>query len=270
MTASLGVLESLHRYPVKSMMGEALSFAQITERGLFGDRSYALCDTETGNVVSAKNPRKWPDLFSYHAAYTSPTAFGSALPPVRVTFPDGAFAVSSSPDFAPALSAALGRSVTLLTSPPEQAQLEEYWPDIEELAQRDVVTDETISSGIFFDSATIHLLSTGTLKRLQELAPGSRFEAPRFRANLVIDTGDREGFVENGWVDKVIAIGPEVRIRVTRPCPRCVMITLAQGDLPNDLDILKTAVRHNQKSVGAYASVVRNGTIRVGDTITAL
>jgi hypothetical protein len=55
--ASLGSLASLHRYPVKSMMGEALNAAQITQRGLFGDRSYALCDMETGKVVSAKNPR---------------------------------------------------------------------------------------------------------------------------------------------------------------------------------------------------------------------
>jgi uncharacterized protein YcbX len=270
MVGSLGVLASLHRYPVKSMMGETLCEAQVTERGLFGDRYYALRDTETGNVVSAKNPRKWPDFFSYHAAYTSLPAPGSDLPPVRVTFPDGTFAISSSPGFAPALSSALGRSVTLLASPPEHAQLEEYWPDMEELAKRDVVTDEAMPPGIFFDSAAIHLLSTGTLKRLQELNPASRFEPPRFRANLVIDTGDREGFVENEWIDKVIAIGNEARIRVTRPCPRCVMITLAQGDLPNDLEILKTAVKHNQKSVGAYASVARTGTIRVGDTITLL
>lgn len=252
------------------MMGEALRAAQVTERGLFGDRSYALCDTETGNVVSAKNPRKWPDFFSYHAAYTSPPAIGSPLPSVRVTFPDGTFAISSSPDFAPALSAALGRSVTLLTSPPEHAQLEEYWPDMEELTKRDVVTDEAMPPGIFFDSAAIHLLSTGTLNRLQELTPASRFEPPRFRPNLMIDTGDRREFIENEWIDKVIAIGCEVRIRVTRPCPRCVMTALAQGDLPKDLEILKTAVKHNQKSVGAYASVVRTGTIRVGDTITLL
>ena len=53
MTDSVGLIASLHRYPVKSMMGEALSAAQITERGMFGDRSYALCDTETGKVVSA-------------------------------------------------------------------------------------------------------------------------------------------------------------------------------------------------------------------------
>ena len=130
MMAALGSLASLHRYPVKSMMGEALNAAQVTPRGLFGDRSYALCDAETGKVVSAKNPRKWPNLFSYHAAFTSPPAAGTTVPPVRVTLPDGGFAVSSSPEFAPTLSAALGRSVTLLATPPQYAQLEEYWPDM--------------------------------------------------------------------------------------------------------------------------------------------
>src|SRR5580704_16380647 len=100
---SLGSIASLHRYPVKSMMGEELNAAYLTPRGLFGDRAYALCDSETGKVVSAKNPRKWPDMFRYHAAYTSPPARGADIPTVRVTLPDGATAVSSSPAFAPAL-----------------------------------------------------------------------------------------------------------------------------------------------------------------------
>ncbi len=270
MTASLGSLASLHRYPVKSMMGESLNAAKITERGLLGDRSYALCDTETGKVVSAKNPRRWPDLFYYHAAYTSPPAVGSAAPPVRVMLPDGAYAVSSSADFAPALSANLGRSVTLLTSSPKHAQLEEYWPDMEELANRDVVTDEAMPEGTFFDLATLHVLTTSTLDQLRELNPRSRFEPCRFRPNIIIDTGGQKGFVENEWVDKVIAVGPEVRIKMTGLCPRCVMTTLAQGDLPKDPEILKTAARHNQFKVGAYASVVQSGTIRVGDTITVV
>jgi len=199
MTASLGSLASLHRYPVKSMMGEALNAAEITPRGLFGDRSYALCDTETGKVVSAKNPRKWPNLFSYHAAYTTPPAARSAVPPVRVTLPDGGFAVSSSPDFAPTLSATLGRAVTLLATPPPQAQLEEYWPDMEELANRDVVTDESMPEGTFFDLAILHVLTTGTLDRLRQLNPRGRFEPRRFRPNLIIDPGGQDGFVENDW-----------------------------------------------------------------------
>src|SRR5580704_3313439 len=265
MTASLGSLASLHRYPVKSMMGEAINASEVTERGLFGDRSYALCDTETGKMVSAKNPRKWPNLFSYRAAYTSPPAAGSAVPPVRVMLPDGAFAVSSSPEFAPALSAKLGRSVTLLTSSPRDAQLEEYWPDMEELSNRDVVTDEAMPPGTFFDLAILHLLTTGTLDQLRELNSRSRFEPRRFRPNLIIDTGDQKGFVESDWIGKVIAIGPEVRIRVDGPCPRCVMTTLAQADLPKDQGVLKTAALHIKGQVGAYASVVQTGTVCIGD-----
>jgi uncharacterized protein YcbX len=270
MTDNLGSLASLHRYPVKSMMGEGLNAARVTLRGLFGDRSYALCDTQTGKVVSAKNPRKWPNMFNYLAAYTSPPADASNLPPVRVTLPDGSFAVSSAPDFAPTLSAALGRPVVLLTTPPQNAELEEYWPDMEELANRDVVTDEGMPQGTFFDLAVLHILTTGTLDRLRELNPRSRFEPRRFRPNLIINTGDRKGFVENDWIDKVIAIGPEVRIQVTGPCPRCVMTTLPQADLPNDPGILKTAAQHNEVRVGVYASVVQTGTIRVGDTLAVV
>ena len=57
------------RYPVKSMMGEELNAVRVTGRGLLGDRAYALVDAETGMVVSAKNPRKWPGMFVFHAAF---------------------------------------------------------------------------------------------------------------------------------------------------------------------------------------------------------
>jgi hypothetical protein len=252
------------------MMGEAVNAAHLTERGLFGDRSYALCDTETGKVVSAKNPRKWPNLFSYHAAYTTPPAAGSTIPPVRVALPDGGFAVSSSQDFSSTLSATLGRSVALLEAPLANPQLEEYWPDREESGSPDVVTDEATLAGTFFDLAVLHLLTTGTLDRLRELCPKSRFEPRRFRPNLIVDTGDRKGFVENDWIGKTIAIGPEVRIHLNRPCLRCVMTTLSQADLPKDPEVLKTAAHHNESRVGAYASVVQGGTIRVGDTLTVV
>jgi uncharacterized protein len=268
MTYAVGSVASLHRYPIKSMMGEELNAAYLTPRGLFGDRAFALCDSETGKVVSAKNPRKWPDLFRYHATYTSPPEEASAFPAVRVTLPDGATAVSSSPGFEPALSEKLGRPVTLLATPPPDAQLEEYWPNMEELPNRDVVTEEAMPPGTFFDLAVLHLLSTATLDSLRELNPRSRFEPRRFRPNLIVDTGDKRGFVENDWIGQLIAIGPEVRIQVTGACPRCVMTTLAQGDLPKDPEVLKTVARKNEGHVGAYASIVQSGTIRVGDSLT--
>jgi uncharacterized protein YcbX len=136
------------------------------------------------------------------------------------------------------------------------------------LANRDVVTDEAMPAGTFFDLAVLHVLTTGTLNKLRELYPAGRFEPRRFRPNLIINTGDQTGFVENDWIGKTVAIGPEVRIQVTGPCPRCVMTTLAQADLPKDPGILKTAAKYNDVRVGVYASVIQAGTIRVGDALT--
>lgn len=52
-----GTVVSIWRYPVKSMLGEELNSSFVTERGLIGDRVYALIDQESGKVASAKNPR---------------------------------------------------------------------------------------------------------------------------------------------------------------------------------------------------------------------
>jgi hypothetical protein len=265
-----GTLVSLHRYPVKSMMGEDLNAARITPRGVFGDRSYALCDTQTQKVVSAKNPKKWPGLFSYRAAYVSPPETQPALMPVRVTLPDGRSAVSNTGDFAQTLSGTLGRSVTLLSSAPQEAQLEEYWPDMDGLTHRDAVTDEAMPSGTFFDLAVLHILTTSTLDKLRELYPAGRFEPRRFRPNLIINTSGKSGFIENDWIGKTISIGPEVQIKVTGTCPRCVMTTLAQGDLPKDPGVLKTAAQHNDVRVGVYASVVSTGMVRIGDIVSVV
>ena len=68
-TTATGTVVSLWRYPVKSMLGEELNSSYITERGLIGDRAYALIDQETGKVASAKNPRKWGKLFDFRAAF---------------------------------------------------------------------------------------------------------------------------------------------------------------------------------------------------------
>ena len=76
---------------------------------------------------------------------------------------------------------------------------------------------------------------------------------------------DEKGFTENAWVGHTLAIGTAVRLNITGPCGRCVMTTLAQGDLSRDPGILRTAAQHNQVNVGVYAAVARGGSIRRGD-----
>ena len=264
----IGSVVSLWRYPVKSMMGEELNACDVTNRGLLGDRAYALVDLSNGKVVSAKNPRKWPNLFDFRAAFPEPPRVGEPLPPLRITLPDGTAVGSGDSECEQRVSSVLGREVTLESSASETPSLEEYWPDMDGLDYRETVTDEAMPAGTFFDLAVIHLLTTATIDRLRELYPQGRFEVRRFRPNMVVEpASDEKEFVENGWIGRTIAIGDEVRMKITEPCPRCVMTTLPQGDLPKDPGILRTAAQHNDVHVGVYASVLRGGSIRRGDEV---
>ena len=206
---------------------------------------------------------------------------GAPLPPVRLTLPDGTILTSTHTDLNQILTKALNREVTFdaaergyqevveSTFPnPWMPQAEEYWPDMEGLDYRDTVTDFDLPEGTFFDCAVVHVLTTATLDRLQALYPQGRFEVRRFRPNIVVEIANGGAdFVENAWIGHTLAIGDAVRLSITGPCPRCVMTTLAQGDLPKDPGILRTAAQHNQVNVGVYASVLQGGTVRRGDPV---
>jgi uncharacterized protein YcbX len=279
-TTAAGSVRGLWRYPIKSMLGEELDACELTPRGFVGDRAYALIDAEDGKVASAKNPRKWAKLFGCRAEYLDDSRA------VRITLPDGAAISTDDPAAAERLSGLLGRTASLETSAPRAPVLEELWLDGSPDGR--AVTDETFAKGsppgTFFDYGVVHLVTTATLGRLSELYPAGRFDPRRFRPNVLVDADGDSGFVENAWIGKTVAIGDDVRIRVTDPCPRCVMTTLAQEDLPADPGILRTAARHNRMvggegrgpdgvyaaSIGVYGAVARGGTVRRGDPVRVL
>jgi len=80
---------SLWRYPVKSMQGEEINSTVVTERGLLGDRAFALMDAEDGKTVTAKNPKKWPTMFKFRAAFVDSPTVPSVMPSVKITTPEG-------------------------------------------------------------------------------------------------------------------------------------------------------------------------------------
>ena len=210
----VGSIASLWRYPVKSMMGEEIRSTIITDRGVLGDRAYALVDTETGRVVSAKNPRKWPAMFSYYSRFSETPESGQNIPPVQITLPSGATVDSTQSNSNSVLSEALGRNVRIETQASQSPTLEEYWPNLKELDHQDIVTDEKMPDGTFFDVAILHILTTATINKLRHLYPQGRFEARRFRPNIVVETNGKElEFVENDWVGKTLKIGDEVEFK---------------------------------------------------------
>jgi len=288
----VGSVKGLWRFPVKSMSGERLDKAELTERGLVGDRAYALSDTETGKVASAKSVRLFPNLLSCRASFVEPPHLGRELPPVRITLPGGASATSDSSDIDRVLSAYFHREVTLARSAPDDFTIDQYHPDIEDVdpaGHRDTVIEQKLGSaffdqaglaspvpvGAFFDLFPVSVLTTSTLDRLTELRPQSRFDERRFRMNVIVHAQEA-GFVENEWIGRDLTIGDSVRLRIALPDPRCVMTTLDQGELPNDTDVLRTLIRYNKIQVGhsgqfpcagVYAVVAEMGTIRIGDRV---
>jgi uncharacterized protein YcbX len=274
-------LESLWRYPVKSMAGEELEAVDVTPRGLAGDRAYALVDPASGKGGSAKTVKRFGDLLKCKAQFVTPLQPDARVPPVRITLPDGAALTSDQPDAIDVLAAAFGSPVSLVSTAPDGLLLEFAAGT---LGGKHVETTEfplssAAPAGTLFDLAPVHVLTISTLRTLQAAYPEGQFVVDRFRPNLVVDSADEAGFVENAWLGRSLAIGPELVLRVSIPCPRCVMTTLPRADLPHDPGILRTAAQLNRldlgefgrlPSVGVYADVVKPGRVRRGDKVQVL
>lgn len=264
----VGTVASMWRYPVKSMLGEELEASEVTKHGLLGDRAYALLDARSGRIASAKNPKKWAKLLEFHAAFTEPPYPNAEVPPVRFSLPDGNSLTSEQADANHILSGWLGREVQLLSSVPEAASLDQYWPNIEGAPVRETVTQLFMPPATFFDSCSIHAITTATLASLQRIYPQGEFEMCRFRPNILIEpTNKAIEFVEDEWVGGILTFGEEVRLSIDSACPRCVVTTLAQSGLSQDLGILQTATRHHNAIAGIRASVLQGGTIHKNDPI---
>jgi MOSC domain-containing protein len=241
----IGTIAEIWRYPVQSMRGEALDAADITAAGVVGDRRYGVVDPEAGMVVSsAQGRRKWRDIVTLTGRYLDAPKNGHA-PPVEILLRDGSRLRSDQSDIDERLAAALGAAVHLADKAAEEKRSE-------------------------YSHAPLHLLTTASLRQFAEHHPEGQFTPARFRPNIVIDTGGATGFPEQGWIERRFAIGDGVEIAVSEHCKRCVMTTLAQGDLPLDPAILHTTTAHNAARAGVYATVVRPGAIKVGDPVRAL
>lgn len=276
----------ISRAPVKSMLGERLEAADLGESGIPGDRGWALVDTETGKVASAKRPRLWSALLSLRATYTD-----GAGGPVRIESGAGDVVRSDEPDVDARLSGWVGRSVRLESAPAPGATYDEVWPDIDGLAPPSFVDDTRsgrsaegrdisalpvgmLAPGTYQDVAPVTLMTTASLRAAAALYPDGAWDPKRFRSTLLLDVPGDE-FAEQAWVGRSLRVGSAV-LSVLAPTPRCVMITLDQQGLPRDVGLLRALAKHNRQDVtglghfaclGAYAAVEQPGEIGIGDEV---
>lgn len=287
----VATLDEIHRYPIKSMLGERVQEIAIREDGLLGDRSWAIRDEQRGSIEGG---RKLPALLNCAAQLSGSVqadASAADLPVPTFELPDGTKLRADDPEAARQLSALSGRPLTLWARQPATDEAhhrrgapdhpemldelraifarlpEEPLPDLGALP-REVLVSSTLP-GTYFDCYPIFLLSRSSLASLSAAQPDSIFDVRRFRPNLLVDCDDEAGFPENAWVGRRVRIG-EVVLRIAVECPRCVMTTHPIAELPKDPQIMRTLVKENGGNLGVYASVETPGTLREGDAFELL
>ncbi|MEU1419162.1 MOSC N-terminal beta barrel domain-containing protein [Kitasatospora sp. NPDC005751] len=234
MAEIIGVIEQLWRYPVKSTGGERLDSVELDERGLAGDRLYAVRDG-AGKLGSGKNTRRFRRM---DGLLRLSSRLGRRL--------DG-----------PELFDPLGRPVADST-----AFLRAYLqrPDVA-LAREDAVSH--------FDQLPVSVLTTATLDWVCGAAPSVVVDVRRFRPNILLRTPPgTPPFVEDGWFGREGGAGTGARLSFVRASERCAMTTVAQPGLPHAPEILKAIVQAHDGRLDALAEVVAPGRLSVGDELS--
>jgi uncharacterized protein YcbX len=247
-------IESLWRYPVKSMQGESLHELSVAAHGVMGDRSYGVMDLTSGNVISAKREGR---LFDASATIT-PTG-------LRVTLADG-IDYRAGEQLDAALSTWLGREVALTAAASKGAATYESQDDYEDDSSDSVSWQGP--EGSFVDESPLHLLTTSDLALLAHERPDLQWEVRRFRPNVVIDAAPGE--FDSQEQPRRYCVG-EVQIEVVNACSRCVMTTRPQpGGLDRQLEILRHIAHVHDHNVGVRARVVKPGVMRVGAEVVPI
>jgi uncharacterized protein len=281
----IGTVTQLWRYPVKSMGGERLSAANLSWRGIPGDRGWAVYDETRKGITNAK---RLPALRLCRAHYLNEPVAGESAPPALITFPEKTAVATTAPDAALKLSEWVGRAVSLRSlgpagsgtdprvtnagaSPEEIRELMGIMPDEPEPDFSAFPPERLrqLREGNFFDAHALHLITRTTLRTLSRLAPESNWDERRFRANLLVETGDAEDYPEQRWLGRRLRVG-DALVEVVTGCPRCVMVTQQDDDLPQDKRIMRTLVRETRHTAGVYANVVAAGNVKAGDAIELL
>jgi uncharacterized protein YcbX len=243
MMIQLGHVCELVRYPVKSMAGTPTESASLGWHGLDGDRRFAFRRMGDDSGFPWLSASRLPGLLLYHPLGLDESS-GEPLP-THVRTPAGTQVELRSAELQSEIAERFGSSVELMQ----------------------------LKHGIF-DEGSVSVITLATIAGIsREAGVDLDLDRRRFRANIVLETRDRETFLEDGWVGGILVFGdsePRPAVSVTVRDLRCMMVNLDPDTGTQDARVMKTVVRMNKNTAGVYGTVVQTGTIRVGEPVSLI
>ncbi|AXC14865.1 MOSC domain containing protein [Acidisarcina polymorpha] len=242
----VGVVESLWRYPVKSMRGERLEQAYLGFSGVYGDRRYAFLSSAAPKDFPYFTAREKHSMLLERAIYRNPEKMVS--PQDGSSLADGTLEIE--------------------TTAGERLPIED--PRLAELLREGVAERHLLrliqSEIALVDSRPISLFSLQTVRQLS-VETGMELDKRRFRANIYADLSGAKGFVEDEWVGQKLEVGRQAVMQVAKRNMRCKLITLDPDSAQPSPEVMKLVAREHQSCAGIYLTAVIEGMVSVGDSI---
>jgi len=257
----VGKVESLWRYPVKSMRGEELREAFLGFAGVYGDRVYAFRSSAAPTGFPYLTAREMEQMLRYKAAFRHPDRM--ARPPNLTE------------------AEAMAPGITPVYPDPADLNVDVVAPSGEVFAVNDPRLLDRLAGGAagalgnvtlhasdraMTDCRPVSLISVQTAQQLGEEI-SAEVDKRRFRANVYLDLTPSSGFAEDSFVGRRLRIGAKAEIMVTDRDPRCKMITLHPDTAEQNPEVLRAVNRSHDNKAGIYGAVLIEGLVQRGDQV---
>ena len=261
--SAIGTVESLWRYPVKSMRGEELDEVFAGFSGVYGDRLFAFSSSASPKGFPFLTGREQRQMLRYRPRFRQPE---KAARPINQ-----------------AEAEKLPPGVTPLYAAPDDLMLDVETPTGDALAIDDSALIEALRQGIdakhqltllrseraLTDCRPLSIFAVQTAEKLAE-ETGVPVDKRRFRANVYIDLMSFEGFAEDKFVGRSLRIGSKLTVAVLQRDARCMMITLDPDTAEKTPAILKAVAQAHEGMAGVYGAVLVEGMMHKGDSVELL
>ena len=261
--AIVGKVESVWRYPVKSMRGEELEEMFAGYAGVYGDRLYAFTSSANEKGFPFFTGRDQRQIIRYHARFRNPE---KAARPVNLDE-----AQQLSPNLNP------------ISADAPELMVDVETPDGKTFAISDPALIDNLRAGVdgnhrlrllrsdkaITDCRPLSIFAVQTAKKLGE-ETGENVDKRRFRANVYVDLTNADGFAEDQFVGRSLRFGSKVTVAVLQRDARCMMIALDPDTAEKTPAILKAVAQTHEGMAGIYGAVLTEGMIRKGDSVALL
>jgi uncharacterized protein YcbX len=257
----IGKVDSLWRYPVKSMRGEELDQGFAGYSGIYGDRVFAFRSSANHNGFPYLTAREQRRLLQYRPHFRYPD---KAARPINL--------IEAESKGANPLSADLAELIVDVETPDRQtlaiddpALIEMLRADIDQKHQVTLMQSQRAMT----DCRPVSIFSLQSAQQLAE-ETGTPVDKRRFRANVYVDLTSANGFAENEFVGRSLRIGPKVVVTILERDARCVMITLDPDTGEKTPAILKKVAQAHEGMAGVYGAVMVEGMLHKGDSVEVI